>query len=223
MAVKTKNRMAELESESENESNGRHQQPKQVPLIALEPKRVMLTIYGISPLIVHAWGKKAIGMIEDKQQKKGKKPKEAKDPKEEMESCFYPRIGKKHTIPAAALKGAVVSAATSLDDKINFSQKKIKQAFFVVGDWLQLEASEPVMRTDMVRVGGMSKSADVRYRPMFEKWSCSFAVDYNASIYSAEQVAQLIEVAGFAVGLCEWRPEKGGNFGRFTLKKGGVA
>jgi hypothetical protein len=219
MAVKMKNRIAELEQELEG-GNGSARKQKAVTLVALEPKRDFFTVYGISPLIVHAWGKKAIGMIEDKQQKKGKQPKEAKDPAQEMESCFYPKIGKKHTIPAGALKAAIVSAATSLDDKINFSQKKIKQALFIVGDWLQLETTEPIMRTDMVRVGGMSKSADVRYRPMFEKWSCTFAVDYNASIYSSAQVAQLIEVAGFAVGLCEWRPEKGGNFGRFTLKKG---
>ena len=219
MAVKTKNRITELQDESPERENGRAGKTKSVQLMSLKPERSIFTITGISPLIVHAWGGKAIRMIEDKQQKKGKQPKEAKDPEAEMASCFYPRSGKKHTIPAAAIKAAIVSAATSLDDKINFSQKKIKQAIFVVGDMLELDASEPKMRTDMVRVGGMSKSADVRYRPMFEKWSCSFQVDYNASVYSLEQVAQLIEVAGFAVGICEWRPERGGSFGRFTLQR----
>jgi len=220
MAVKTKNRMADLEAEVPPENGRAKKRDKIVSIVALQPQRAMFTICGLSPLIVHAWGMKAIRMIEDKQQKKGKQPKEAKDPEVEMESCFYPKSAAgKHTIPASAIKQAIVSAATSLDDKINFSQKKIKQALFVVGDYLELEASKPTMRTDMVRVGGMSKSADVRYRPQFEKWNCSFMVDYNASIYSVEQVGQLIEVAGFAVGICEWRPEKGGSFGRFTLQR----
>lgn len=221
MAVKMKNRIAELQDESPERDNGRASKAKSFQLMKLEPERSMFTISGLSPLIVHAWGSKAIRMIEDKQQKKEQQPKEAKDPQSEMDSCFYPRTGKKHCIPAAAIKAAIVSAATSLDDKINFSQKKIKQAVFVVGDMLELDASAPIMRTDMVRVGRMSKSADVRYRPMFETWSCSFMVDYNASIYSAKQVAQLIEVAGFAVGICEWRPERGGSFGRFTLQRKG--
>lgn len=219
MAAKTKSRIAELQDESPAVENGRARKGKAVALVRLEPASAVFTIYGVSPLIVHAWGNKAIRQIEDKQQKAGKTPRAAKDPAEEMESCFYPRARGKHRIPASAIKAAVVAAATSMDDKINFSQKKIKQAIFIVGDFLELEASDPVMRTDMVRVGGMSKSADVRYRPMFEKWSCTFTVEYNAGVYSLEQVAQLIELAGFAVGICEWRPEKGGNSGRFTLKK----
>lgn len=210
MATKTRGA-----SDESGDAGNRSSNP--VKLQKLKPEQAIFTIYGISPLIVHAWGNKAIRMIEDKQQKKGKAPREAKDPAQEMQSCFYPTIGDKHTIPAAAIKQAIVSAATSLDDKISFSQKKIKQAIFVRGDFLELNASKPVMRTDMVRVGGMSKSADVRYRPMFETWSCSVVIDYNASIYSREQVVQLVEVAGFAVGICEWRPEKGGSFGRFTM------
>lgn len=217
MATKIKNRIAELEATPE--SNGQAKRAKSVSLVELNKGSIEVTIHGTSPLIVHAWGIKAQKMIEDKQQKKGKQPREAKNPQEEMESCFYRDADGDYCVPAAAIKNAIVSAATSLDDKINFSQKKIKQALFVVGDLLKLKASKPIMRTDMVRVGGMSKSADVRYRPMFEKWSCTFPIEYNASVYSEAQIIQLIEIAGFAVGICEWRPERGGNFGRFSLKQ----
>ena len=33
-----------------------------------------------------------------------------------------------------------------------------------------------------------------------------------------EQIAMLISNAGFSVGVGEWRPEKGGDFGTFAIE-----
>jgi hypothetical protein len=32
-----------------------------------------------------------------------------------------------------------------------------------------------------------------------------------------DDVLALVDRAGFGVGICEWRPEKGGEFGRFEI------
>jgi hypothetical protein len=70
----------------------------------------------------------------------------------------------------------------------------------------------------MVRVG-MGK-ADIRYRAKFWPWSTTFLVRYNTAVLSAEQLVHLFDVAGFAVGVGDHRPEKSGSFGMFHVAKG---
>lgn len=215
-----RNRLAELEpkrtkAKAAPDHNG--EAPRTIELAELRQERIRVTIYGVSPLIVHAWSAKTIGMIEEKQQKRGKTTREAKDPAAEMRGALYVDAKGRECFPARGIKASIVSAATSLGDRINFSAKKIRQGLFVIGDLIPIEGSKASMRTDMVRVG--QGSADVRYRPEYTEWSMTFDIEFNAHVFSGAQIAQLIEVAGFGVGIGEWRPERGGNNGRYSLKR----
>jgi hypothetical protein len=66
-------------------------------------------------------------------------------------------------------------------------------------------------------------TADLRYRGEFSPWKATLTVKYNANLMSAEQVVNLFETAGFAVGVGEWRPERDGPYGRFHVAKGSEA
>jgi hypothetical protein len=74
-----------------------------------------------------------------------------------------------------------------------------------------------------VRVG--KGTAALRYRAMYEQWRMKFQISYLKNMVTAEMLANLIALAGFIEGLCEWRPgcpkSNTGNFGRFEIKKGG--
>ncbi len=189
---------------------------KPVTLIELEPKHIQLTVIGITPLIVHAWSVKAIREMEDNQQKKAKKGREAKDPEEQFRGCLYLDDQNRNCFPARAFKQACVSAATSIDDK-RFPKTKIRQAIFFLGDLLPIiHPYEPDMRTDPVRLNG--KVADIRYRPEFKEWEIVLSIDYNAAVVTMDQVVNLVNLAGFAVGIGEWRPERNGTNGRFRVK-----
>jgi len=67
----------------------------------------------------------------------------------------------------------------------------------------------------MVRLNG--KTADIRHRGEFKEWSADLEVQYNEDWISAEQIANLISLAGFSVGVGEWRPEKNGQYGTFEI------
>ena len=73
------------------------------------------------------------------------------------------------------------------------------------------------MREDMVMVGGMTKTADIRYRMEFQNWWAEIRIRYNANAISPEQIANLFNMGGFSNGIGEWRPSRDGAHGTFTV------
>jgi hypothetical protein len=80
---------------------------------------------------------------------------------------------------------------------------------------VRIDGGEPAMREDTVRVG--MGTADLRYRGEFADWSARLLVRYNANVLSESQILNIINVAGFAVGVGEWRPERDGSYGMFHV------
>ena len=179
-----------------------------IPQIAIQ--RLMVKIVGDSPLITHAWAEKAIRQIKDKQAKKATKGKEARDPEADYQAAFYRTDDGVPAMPSVAFKSAAVSACRDLDMKMTEARGR----FHVEGEFIEI-IGEPRMREDMVRVG--MGTADIRYRPEFVKWSAILPITYNSTQISPEQIINLLNVAGFGVGVGEWRPEKNGQYGRFHV------
>ena len=178
-------------------------------------------VKGISPLISHKWSEKAKKEMLDKQMKKALTTRQAKNPQAEFESSLYLLSNGKHPkgpygFPAVAFKAAAVRAAKQLD---GMNMTDARGLFYIEpddGELVQIHTPEPPeMREDMVRLNG--KSADIRYRGSFVNWSVTLNVRYNADVVSQEQLLNLFELAGFSCGVGEWRMEKGGTFGTFTL------
>jgi hypothetical protein len=103
---------------------------------------------------------------------------------------------------------------------------ELRGAFFLEGDtdasnfdFAEIVGPAPVMREDMVKVGGMSKTADIRYRGEFKEWEIPLRMRYNKNgKYSAEQLLSCVTVGGFVTGIGEWRPERDGQFGMFHME-----
>lgn len=183
---------------------------QRIELPPLELCTVALTLVGDSPLIVHAWSEKAKRQMLDKQMKRATKAKEAKDPEADYEACFYRTESGTYGFPAIGVKAAMVAAGRFTDAKMTH----LRGAFHIDQEILEI-IGEPRPREDMVRVG--MGTADIRYRPEFPDWKILAPIKFNAAVISAEQVANLLNVAGFAIGIGEWRPERNGQYGRFHV------
>lgn len=181
-----------------------------IQLPALRIETVHFLLIGDSPLIVHAWSEKAKRQMLDKQMKRATKAKEAKDPEADYEACFYRTPEGTYGFPAIGVKAAMVSACRFVDAKMTV----LRGACHIDCEMLQV-IGDPRPREDMVRVG--MGTADIRYRPEFPEWRMPVAVKFNAAVISAEQIANLLNAAGFGVGIGEWRPEKNGQYGRFHV------
>jgi len=183
-----------------------------VVLPPLQIETVNVTLIGDTPLIVHRWSEKAKKQMLDKQMKKATAGKEAKDPERDFRESLYVLEDGSYGFPIIGFKAAAVTACTSIG---SMTKVAARQAFHVDGEFAVIEGDEPTMREDMVRVG--MGTADIRYRGEFRNWFTTIAVKYNANVMSAEQILNLMQTAGFAVGVGEWRPEKDGQYGRFHV------
>ena len=183
-----------------------------VELKSIRIERINLEIEGDSSLIVHAWSAKAKKEMLDKQMKKAKTAKDAKDPQRDYEEAFYRLPDGKPGFPTIAFKQAAVSAGGRFSDGLKMTE--LRGAFFIDGELAEING-EPSMREDMVRVG--MGTADIRYRPEFKAWKVTLPIKYNADKISLEQLVNLFNLAGFGVGVGEWRPEKDGQYGMFHV------
>lgn len=218
-----------------------------VTINAPEFEVVEFKIVGDTPLIVHAWDEKAKRMMLEKQMGKAAKTKhEIKVPTNDFINSLYWLTEKPQNGIDDADAQANFDAAIAAGAKFGFSIGGIKQsfitgaarggldvrmtelrgAFFLEGnteasnfDFAEIVGPAPVMREDMVKVGGMSKTADIRYRGEFKEWEIPLKMRINKNgKYSIEQILNCVTMGGFVTGIGEWRPERDGQFGMFHLE-----
>lgn len=135
-----------------------------------------------------------------------------------------PRYG----FPSVGFKASAVTAGTSV---AGLTKVAARQAFHILGEDVDVKGvfegtksrhnlvrilgGAPAMREDTVKVG--MGGSDLRYRGEFADWHARLLVRYNANVLSESQILNLINVAGFAVGVGEWRPERDGMNGMFHV------
>ena len=184
-----------------------------------------LTIEGISPLIINALSHGVAASLEEGQfSKKAKGPRAARDREQEFNSARYLDDDGKDCVRGDSLKHALAGAALLVDGVTRTLAQKI---LYIQEDMIPIKfkGKKPKMRRDFVRVGGKAGKGSgtlmTRYRPAYSPWSCSFHIDYDTDLLSAEQIINLANRAGYQGGIGEWRPsQSGGNFGRFKVVRG---
>jgi hypothetical protein len=183
----------------------------EIPTLNIEVTTIKLR--GDSALICHKWSEKAKREILDKQMKKAKAKKESRDPQKDYEESLYHLPEGGYGFPAVAFKAAAVDACSHVAD---ITKVLARGAFHIMGEMVRING-EPTMREDMVRIG--MGTADIRYRGEFKEWSVEVEIRYNKNVLSVEQIVNLFNTAGFAIGVGEWRPQKDGGFGMFHVEK----
>lgn len=201
-----------------------------IAIPAIDIRNATITLKGDSPLIVHKWSEKAKKMMLDKQMKVAtSKGHDAKDPFADFVDTIYFLSGKPESatpeafeealsngarfgFPSVGVKASAVSAGFRAGVTKNLVS--MNGAFHIDEEYVEIKGV-PQIREDMVRVG--MGTADIRYRAEFPEWSTTFVVKYNAGVISLAQLCNLFNLGGFAVGIGEWRPEKGGTYGRYHV------
>ncbi len=211
-----------------NSVGNRSVQPSdvRVEVLRIEPKSFQVPIRGFTTYLSNRKTPELIEDLSSKGEGKAKQPKKFKDPEAIYKASAYlmpgsswedakPRFG----IPASAFKKACVRACTFND---SFPMTFMRGAFFIMeddGGLIAMKHSKVQLRVDNGKNpnGG---GAVVIYRAEFFDWSCVLTVRYNAAIITAEQIVNQINIAGFHVGVGDWRAEKDGMHGMFEVVTG---
>lgn len=188
----------------------------------LNMQTLFLPIEFDTPLISHKFAEKARKQMLGKQMGKAQKMKrENRNPEQEYEDALYRFDDDKLGYPADAFKGCGVGACRYVQ---GLPMTMAKGVFYVHGKYSAKEKRELVAiegkiekREDVVWLqNGVPQTA---FRPQIMNAKAILQIEYNADILSAEQIVNLFNIAGNAVGVGDWRPGsgKGGSFGRFHV------
>ncbi len=196
-------------AEAARKARGTSKETVRIHVEPIQTQEFILRIVGIAQLVVHKWGEKPIRDIEAKQRAgntaKGRsKQREKRDPKAEYEASRYKMSKGKDGFPSCGIKASIVTAGQRFHkiDKVF-----LRGAFWVEGDLTPINA-KPVMERHTVRLSGINRSMDLRYRPVYKNWSMDIRISYDPDLIDPETIVNLANRAGRSVGIGEGRPEK---------------
>ena len=183
--------------------------------------QVMLKITGLTPLIVHN------GQLADPLNKFSKAMKAVTGKRKKVDADYeelarleflgglYLRESRP-CMPGQDLEAMMISAAKKQRKGGDFkSGMIIEESPFIEYDGPtnpdELWADERFRIVAGVKV---SQSRVMRTRPQFPEWSLQFTVTYIEELLNKRDITEVATIAGWQIGLCEWRPK----FGRFKAE-----
>lgn len=163
-------------------------------------------ITGLSPLIMHAFPLVPIEAFEKRSIQEQAELAAYRDP--ETKGLYVPGIN---------LQRAFIAGATYSKGKGRASlQKNAAACLMVSPEHLPLGVDTYSIDSRPVVVPA-TKGRVMRHRPRLDTWQLEFELEWDTTLLTAEQVRRIVDDTGSRVGLLDFRPEKKGPFGRFSV------
>lgn len=181
--------------------------------------RFFARIRGLTPLLMHspAAMKRAEGV-----QKSGKNILPSED---EAEQGTYRLPNGVLYLPSRAVQRAMIEAAKHFKDPAYTRQTMVKPiaASMIPPDDLGYPLADhngELLRTYEVDVSRVTvqRNAVLRSRPKLADWTCEVVMTFDRAGVDPKMLAGILATAGQKVGVLDFRPEKGGSFGRFEVE-----
>ncbi len=185
-------------------------------------KNITARIEGTTSLIQHRFGEEAEGGLDKPTRLIGSS---RGTPREEAEKVTYRFPNGELYHPGAAISRLLREAGSN--HKIKGSRRSVKfavpSAVIVLDDAIAIECPESGEAISDYEVDSRpvvipsTKGRVMRHRPRLDKWSMTFHLEIDDDLLPVEFVHQLLSEGGKKLGIGDFRPEKGGPFGRFIV------
>ena len=215
LKLKTAKADAKVDAKSDKKLPSQETGKQKVQMIGLKAKTIKVKIVGDTPLLMNKFSDRSKEKILNKQTQKSS-VRGARDTKMEVEQAIHRMPSGKIGFPASAFKKASVECAPYFPD---LDKKLVKGAIHVIGggnNLVEIKFKKQVVNETNVKIA-MGRSAEIRFRPEFQDWSCELFIRYNENLISAEQIINLLNYAGFQIGVGDWNPQHSGTFGMFHV------
>ena len=185
-------------------------------------RKVKVQVRGISSLVVHKMSSKCRQQMRDIHKGKKEKVRGQRDPEQEYKDATYMLVDGRYGVNVNAFKQAIIDAA---HQDMGIAKTTVRKSIYLEADGVDhedgtelvaLHTPGPKMREDVVRL--KRDATDLRYRPWYTEWSADLNITYDSDWLRLDSLINLIQRAGWRVGICENRPGKsGGDWGRFEV------
>lgn len=142
------------------------------------------------------------------------------DDEEEARLRTYKDANDNYCCPAESFTKALVRAAAGKKVGKDFLTNIVKGGVFCAEPFCIIEDAKGKPMTKYAidrRSVVVGKSRVLRCRPMWANWFMNVALEVDRAVLDRGTVAQLLALAGRFPGVGDYRPEKGGAFGRFKV------
>lgn len=185
-------------------------------------KTINVTIQGITSLIQHRFSEQSEEDVQKSTRLIGSKKN---CPRDEAEKGAYRFPDGTLYFPGAAIARLLREAGAN--HKIKGSRRSVKfavpSAVIVIEDAMPLfhpDTDEPLVDFEVDSrpvVIPATKGRVMRHRPRLDQWTAKFTLEVDDDLLPADFIHQLLTEGGRKLGLGDFRPEKGGPFGRFQI------
>jgi hypothetical protein len=180
-------------------------------------KTIRVTIQGTSPLLINRFK-------ENDEQPEAVKKSTKKDygtPRAQAEKTPYrDEDTLKLWLPTIWVTGTIRTVAS--DYKLPGTRKSVKSisggAIIPVEEKMYFEEDYHLKDIEVdSRPCVVQRARIMRHRARLEKWSCTLDLQIDETILPVDHVQAILSDAGKRAGLGDYRPQKGGPFGRFFV------
>lgn len=176
--------------------------------------QVAFRLTGETPLLMNRWSQKAINQMVGKMVGQPV-PRPPKDLTEEYENSYYRNEKGEVALPCRIIKASIVDGAITTNGVT--TKAELKRGLRVVGYTTPLRLNGGKMQMDC-RIASNNGTPDMRSRAVIPAgYHFDIVLQFPTSI-TPDKVVSALEGAGIAIGLCEWRPDKGGEYGTFGVE-----
>lgn len=175
-------------------------------------KKISVEIQGTTPLLMHRF---PMAGAEDTSKRRSGVP----DWKREAEFALYRDEDGHIYHPASHLEGAlkIASRTFKIPGKRGATYSRlIGSAVSIEPDAIPHKITEYEIDARPVVV---QRSRIVRYRPIFKNWELAFDIIVHDDQIPTDLIKEVIDYAGLYVGIGDFRPGRGGKFGKFIVTK----
>ena len=177
--------------------------------------RLAVRCIGETPLLMHRWSQKAILEMVGKMVGQPQ-PRGSKDMTADYEASWYRNEKGEAAMPCRILKASIVNGAIMTEGVT--TKAELKRGLRVLGYCAPIRTKRGgEMRMDN-RIASNNGSPDMRSRAVFPAgYYFDVVLQFSTNI-TPDKVVAAFEGAGSSIGLCDWRPERGGDYGTFSIK-----
>jgi len=189
---------------------------------------VKVKLTGLSPILMHS--EQLSNPFDDLTKEMKKLTSKRKKTEEDLEAMaeiewrgglYYDKATGPY-IPAMMVKASLRDGA-----KLSRGGKKISRAVQILKDKLPLQYVGPRTPEKLwkkkefidMRSVVVQRARLMRCRPIFSNWSLEVEFIYLPDQIDKADLLSYIETAGMLIGMGDFRPDKGGDFGRFSVEE----